>query len=166
MTRLAILVALYFVAGFLGKGSSFSRGELVMVLPQAGIALGAILLFGKQYWPAIAIGAFLSSVWSSHVVGFFSLGIALGSTLGALACGIVLELFFRFRTSMERVRDVAGFVVAACLVGAGINAFFEAGGLCLDGSVPWRDLFFTTGKLWIPNALALLIVAPVLLTWR
>ncbi|MEO6035374.1 MAG: PAS domain S-box protein, partial [Verrucomicrobiota bacterium] len=42
----------------------------------------------------------------------------------------------------------------------------EAGGLCLDGSVPWRDLFFTTGKLWIPNALALLIVAPVLLTWR
>lgn len=164
-SRVVILIAFYFIGGLLGKESSFMSGTLSLVWPPAGIALAAILLFGYRFWPGVAIGAILFTFWSGKPVGFFTWGTALGNTLGALVCAYLLKHFVKFRASMERVRDVVGFVLLACLVGTSVNALFNVLGLCLSGAVRWQNFPFQVVVWWVPNALAALVVAPLILTW-
>ena len=56
LTRVVILVALYFLGGLLGKQASFLSGSIALVWPPAGIALAAILVFGYRFWPGVALG--------------------------------------------------------------------------------------------------------------
>ena len=54
LTRVVILIALYFLGGLFGKQASFLSGSVALVWPPAGIALAAILLFGTgsgRAWP-------------------------------------------------------------------------------------------------------------------
>lgn len=140
-------------------------GTVSLVWPPAGIAVAAILLFGYKFWPGVALGAILFTFWSGKPVGFFTWGTALGNTLGALVCAFLLKRAADFRNSMERVRDVAAFVLLACVVGTTVNAVFNVASLCLGGQIPWGRFPFQVVAWWVPNALAALVVAPLILTW-
>ena len=164
-SRVVILIAFYFIGGLLGKESSFMSGTISLVWPPSGIALAAILLFGYKFWPGVALGAILFTFWNGNPSGFFTWGTALGNTVGALVCAYLLQRFVRFRPSMERVRDVAGFVVMACLFGTSVNAMFNVVSLCYSGEVPWENLFSSILGWWVPNALSALVIAPLILTW-
>lgn len=164
-TRAVILIAFYFVGGLVGEQASFKADTIAIVWPPSGIALAAILLFGYKFWPGVALGAVLFTFWSGSPTGFFTWGTAFGNTVGALVCAFLLERFVQFRTSMERVRDVAGFVLLACFVGTSVNALFNAVSLCYSGQMRWENLFSGLIDWWVPNALAALVVAPLILTW-
>ena len=165
ITRVVILIAFYFVGGLVGREASFESGTVALVWPPSGIALAAILLFGYRFWPGVALGAFLFTFCNGSPVGFFTLGTALGNTVGALVCAFLLERFVQFRNSMERVRDVVGFVGLACFIGTSVNALFNVVSLCYSGAVPWENLFTSMIQWWVPNALAALVVAPLILIW-
>ena len=97
LTRVVILIALYFLGGALGKQASFLSGSVALVWPPAGIALAAILLFGYRFWPGVALGAVLFSFMNGLPLGFFTLGTALGNTMGAIVCAFLLRTFYRLR---------------------------------------------------------------------
>lgn len=164
-SRVIILIAFYFVGGLLGREAAFKSGTVALVWPPAGIALAAILLFGYRFWPGVALGAVLFTFWSGHPSGFFTWGTAVGNTVGALVCAYLLERFVQFRTSMERVRDVAGFVLLACFVGTSVNALFTVLGLGYTNDLEWETLFPKLVQWWVPNALSALVVAPLILVW-
>ncbi|MHB8523977.1 MAG: MASE1 domain-containing protein [Limisphaerales bacterium] len=164
-TRVVILTAFYCVGGMLGEASSFMSGRVALVWPQSGIALAAILLFGYRFWPGVALGAVLFDVWNGTAPSLFTLGTAIGSTVGALLCTYLLERFVKFRPSMERVHDVAGLVVLACLLGTTVNASFNVVSLCYQGRGSWDALFPAMLSWWVPNAMAGLVVTPFILTW-
>jgi CheY-like chemotaxis protein len=82
LTRVVILIALYFVGGLVGRETSFLSGSVALVWPPAGIALAAILLFGYRFWPGVAPGAILFSFMNGMPLGFFTLGTAIGKTTG------------------------------------------------------------------------------------
>src|ERR1700692_2314587 len=105
-TRVVILIALYFLGGLLGKETSFLSGNVALVWPPAGIALAAILLFGHRFWPGVALGAVLFSLMNGMPFGFFTLGTAIGNTMGAIVCAYLLKKFIAFGNAMERTRDV------------------------------------------------------------
>jgi PAS domain S-box-containing protein len=165
LTRVVILVALYFLGGLLGKQASFLSGSIALVWPPAGIALAAILLFGYRFWPGVALGAVLFSFMNGMPLGFFTLGTALGNTMGAIVCAFLLKRIIRFDNAMERTRDVAGYIGLACFLGTTVNAAFNVVSLVYAGTVPWSALFPTILEWWVPNALAGLVVAPFLITW-
>lgn len=164
-TRVVILIAFYFVGGLLGKKAAFLSGTIALVWPPAGIALAAILLFGPRFWPGVALGAVLFACTDGIPFGFFTLGTAVGNTIGALVCAFLLERFIKFNNAMERTRDVVGFVALACVLGTTVNACFNVVGLAYSGEVKWDQLFPTVLEWWVPNALACLVVAPVIVTW-
>jgi integral membrane sensor domain MASE1 len=83
-TRLVVLIALYFIGGLVGKETTFLSGSVALVWPPAGIALAAILLFGYRFWPGVALGAVLFSLTDGTPFGFFTLGTAIGNTMGAI----------------------------------------------------------------------------------
>jgi PAS domain S-box-containing protein len=165
LTRVVVLIAFYFVGGIIGKETSFLSGSVALVWPPAGIALAAILLFGYRFWPGVALGAVLFSFMNGTPFGFFTLGTAIGNTMGAIVCTYLLRRFINFDTAMERTRDVTGFIVLACFVGTTVNAAFNVVSLIYSGVTTWDNLFATTLAWWVPNALAALVVAPVIITW-
>jgi integral membrane sensor domain MASE1 len=114
LTRVVLLIALYFLGGLLGKEASFLSGSVALVWPPSGIALAAILLFGYRFWPGVAAGAVLFSCMNGMPLAFFTLGTALGNTMGAIVCTFLLERFIRFDSAMERTSDVVGFIGLAC----------------------------------------------------
>jgi PAS domain S-box-containing protein len=165
LTRVVILIALYFLGGLLGKQASFLSGSVALVWPPAGIALAAILLFGYRFWPGVALGAVLFSFMNGMPLGFFTFGTALGNTMGAIVCTFLLRRIINFDNALERTRDVAGYIGLACFLGTSVNAAFNVVSLVYAGTVSWADLFPTILQWWVPNALAGLVVAPFLITW-
>ncbi|MHB8520438.1 MAG: PAS domain S-box protein [Limisphaerales bacterium] len=164
-TRIVVLIAFYFVGGLIGKQATFLSGSVVLVWPPAGIALAAILLFGYRFWPGVALGAILFSALDGLPLGFFTLGTAIGNTMGAIVCAFLLKKFVAFDNAMERTRDVTGYIGLACFLGTTVNAAFNVVSLAYSGAVEWADLFSTTLVWWVPNALAGLVIAPFLITW-
>jgi PAS domain S-box-containing protein len=165
MVRIAAITALYFLGGMLGKEGSFMSGNVALVWPPAGIALAAIILFGYKFWPWVALGAGLFSVMDGSPLGFFTAGTAIGNSIGAIICAFLLERFVKFRPSMDRVKDVTGFVGLACLLGTTVNAAFNVVGLIYSEVIRWDELFPKVVEWWVPNAMAGLVVAPFLLSW-
>jgi PAS domain S-box-containing protein len=165
LTRVVILTAFYFVGGLIGKKAAFLSGNVSLVWPPAGIALAAILLFGPRFWPGVAIGAVLFALIDGVPFGFFTLGTAIGNTVGAIVCAFLLEKVIAFNNSMERTRDVTGFIGLACFLGTTVNATFNVVGLAYARTVPWDGLFPKVLEWWVPNALAGLVVAPFILAW-
>jgi PAS domain S-box-containing protein len=164
-TRVVVLVALYFLGGLVGKETTFLSGSVALVWPPAGIALAAILLFGYRFWPGVALGAVLFSFMNGMPFGFFTLGTAIGNTMGAIVCAYLLKKIINFDNAMERIRDVTGYIGLACFLGTTVNALFNVVSLAYSGAVAWDNLFSTTLVWWVPNALAGLVVAPFIITW-
>jgi PAS domain S-box-containing protein len=160
-----VLIALYFIGGLVGKETTFLSGSVALVWPPSGIALAAILLFGYRFWPGVALGAVLFSFMNGVPFGFFTLGTAVGNTIGAIVCAYLLKKFISFDNAMERTRDVTGYIGLACFLGTTVNAAFNVVSLAYSGEVKWDELFSTTLVWWVPNALAGLVVAPFIITW-
>ena len=164
-TRVTALTALYVLGGVLGKKASFLAGSVQLVWPPAGIALAAILLFGYEFWPSIALGAVLFSLIDGAPLGYFMLGTVLGNTVGAVLCAYLLKRLVRFDNAMERTRDAAGYILLACALGTTVNAAFNVVGLIYAKKAVWDALAPLTLQWWVPNALAILVVTPVIITW-
>ncbi len=162
---MVILTAVYFLGGLLGKESSFLSGSIALVWPPAGIALAAILLFGYRFWPGVALGAVLFSFMNGVPFGFFTLGTAIGNTIGAIICTFLLRRIVGFENALERTSDVVGYIGLACFLGTTVNAAFNVVSLAYAGVTPWSDLFTSVLEWWVPNALAGLVVAPFIITW-
>ena len=164
-TRVVILTAFYFLGGMLGKQAAFLSGSIALVWPPSGIALAAILLFGYRFWPGVALGAMLFSLLDGVPFGFFTLGTAIGNTVGAIVCTFLLRKLINFDVRMERTRDVTGFIVLACFLGTTVNATFNVVSLIYAGTMQWESLFMKVLEWWVPNALAGMVVAPFIIAW-
>ena len=160
-----MLTAVYFMGGLLGKQASFLSGSIALVWPPSGIALAAILLFGYRFWPGVALGAVLFSLIDGVPFGFFTLGTAIGNTIGSVVCAFLLNRFVQFAPAMERTRDVTGYIGLACFLGTTVNATFNVVSLVYAGQETWDSLFPTVLEWWVPNALAGLVVAPFIVAW-
>ena len=165
------LAGIYVVGGWLGGNSGVLGGSLTLVWPPAGIALGAILLFGYKYLPGVALGALVVASMVSSSGGFslgstigFALGTVAGSCAGAAVCAYLLQRLAGFRSQMDRVRDVAGLACAGAVMGTTVNAAFTALSLCFDGRVKWDQFSETWTLWWVPNCMAILVISPFILS--
>jgi PAS domain S-box-containing protein len=164
-TRVTALTALYVLGGLLGKKASFLGGSVALVWPPSGIALAAILMFGYDFWPSIALGAVLFSVIDGVPLGYFTIGTVLGNTVGAVLCAYLLKRLVNFHNALERTRDAVGYILLACALGTTINAAFNVVGLIYAKKAGWEALASLTLQWWVSNGLAVLVVTPVILTW-
>src|ERR1700688_150590 len=89
LPALALLAAVYFVAGKLGLRLAYVNASATAVWPCTGIALAAFLILGYRAWPAILAGAFLVNFSTAGTLAT-SLGIAVGNTLeGVAGCYLI-----------------------------------------------------------------------------
>ncbi len=157
----AAVAGAYVGAAKLGLELSVAHGVITPVWPPTGIALAALLLLGPRYWPAVAMGAFVTNA-TSGVSADVAAAISVGNTLAALA-GVYLLRRVDFRPSLERVGDVLWLTLLAAFAATTISATNGVTTLVLAGS-PAASPYGSAWLLWwLGDAMGVLLVAPVLL---
>ncbi|MEG4494373.1 MASE1 domain-containing protein [Microcoleus sp. D3_18_C4] len=139
--------------------------EIYPMWPAAGIAQVALLLFGRQLWPGIAIGGFLFSMNVPSANIATALISAAARSLQAWT-GTYLLQGINFSAGLDRLKDVLGIVGLAALGSTLISSTIGSILVCLSGISSWSDFGTIWGTWWVGDAMGIVLVAPLLLTWQ
>lgn len=161
---LLVLCALYVSTGRLGLSLGAVSGFATLVWFPSGLSVTALLLFGLRLWPAILLGALLVNLLTGAPLPV-ALGIGVGNMLEALVCAALLGRW-RFHSSLEELRDVLLLVLLAAPVSTLISATVGVGSLLLGEVVTGSAALVTWSAWWAGDLISILILVPLLLTWR
>lgn len=160
-----LLVAVaYVLAAKLGFTLAFATKQVTAVWPPTGIALAALLLWGYRVWPGIWVGAFASNAMSAEPI-WTALAIASGNTLAPVLGNFLLRRFGDFDTALERVRDVILLAIFGSALAMTVSATNGVIDLALARIIPWIAFLPVWWVWWAGDAMGVLFVAPLLLTW-
>src|SRR5581483_7794955 len=112
--RMVGLFAVYVFTAKVGLGFDALAGVATTVWPPTGIAIAALTIGGRRYWPAVFLAALVVNastaipLWAAPII-------ATGNTLEAVAAATLLARW-RFRPEMDRVQDVLQNGAVAMLV--------------------------------------------------
>ncbi len=157
------LAALYFAAGKLGLSLAFIHPSATAVWPPTGIALAALILMGRRFWPGIFAGAFIVNATTAGNAAT-SLGIAAGNTLEALLGAAVIERFAGGREAFDSPRRFFNFVLAGTVCPV-ISATMGTGSLWLGGFVPHAEFLSVWTTWWLGDVSGALLIAPLIILW-
>ncbi len=138
------------------------HGQVTPIWPPTGIALVAILVFGRWIWPGIFLAAFAVNL----PIGPTPLGAALiaaGNTLAPVTAAALLRQA-GFQIELSRLRDAAAIIVLGGLVAMTLSATIGSSVLVLFGTVPADNFPATWTVWWTGDAMGVLLVAPFLLS--
>lgn len=165
LLTVAAIAALYFLAAKFAISSLMLSSEVSPMWPAAGVAQAALLLFGPSLWPGVAIGGFLFTLSEQPGYLIAALISATGRTLQPLF-GVAMLHHIGFSVKLDRLRDVLGLAILGSFGSAIVNSTIGTLNECLFGLSEWSDFAGTWGTWWLGDAMGILLVAPVLLTWQ
>jgi PAS domain S-box-containing protein len=154
-------MALYFVAARIGLAVPFTQGNVSPLWPPAGIALGAILIFGRHACLGIAVGAFLANFFTP-IPPLAALVIALGNTLGPAVAARLLR--GKLISPMQRLRDVLSLTLFGS-VGTAISATLGSSALFLAGVNTGGSLLATIAVWCFGDLMGVFLVTPLFLNF-
>ncbi|WP_051302990.1 EAL domain-containing protein [Psychromonas aquimarina] len=157
-----LLAGIYFTAAKFGLSLAFEQVNTSPVWPPTGIAIAALLLYGRSNWPGITLGAFLVSL-SSGLPLPASVVIGLGNTFEALAaCWLLVR--YTNRLPFNSIKNVAFFTVIV-FVSTMISALFGVMSLFLSDIIPVESVALLLSTWWLGDVVGGLVVTPFLVTW-
>src|SRR3954470_2777429 len=162
--RGALLCAVYYGAAMLGLHYASIGQSISLVWPPTGIAIAALTMLGIQYWPAIALGAFLANAMTPVSPGT-ALAIAAGNTLEAIVAAFLIRRTAGSRPQLDEIRDLKSFLLLAVPVGALCSALVGSLSLLLSGALSTTALPTALVIWWTGNLLGGLVVAPLVFAW-
>jgi len=153
----------YWAAAVLSLNLALVNHQVTPIWPPTGIALVTFVILGRRMWPAIALGALAVNL----PIGPSPLGAALIAAGNTLAPMVAAELLRRahFHPSLDRMRDAVAIVFLAGVLGMTISATVGTAVLVLFGSVPVSRLASTWAVWWAGDAMGVVLVAPLLLSF-
>jgi signal transduction histidine kinase/integral membrane sensor domain MASE1 len=161
LTVLGAVALAYFVTARVSLAILQLGASASPVWPPAGIALTALLWQGRWAGIGVAVGVLWLNA-SLDVPLLLSVGSTLGSTLQAVI-GVTLLQRFGFRLSMDRLRDVLGFVSLAVLVTPVINATIGTAFYSIVAGLSWMQVVQNWWTIWLGDGMGILILTPSLL---
>src|SRR6476646_10597874 len=150
------IASAYVAAAKLGLDLSVAHGVITPVWAPSGIALASLVLFGRRFWPAVALGALIANA-TSGADPLVAAGIAVGNTLEAVVGAYLLERV-GFRPSLDRVRHVLQLVVFGACLATLISATNGVAVLTLSGNAP-SSLGSDWLLWWFGDTVGILLVA-------
>ena len=120
IARTALLAAVYVTAAKAAFALAFVHTSIAPIWPPSGIALAAVLLFGRGAVPGVLLGAFLFNA-STPVPLWVSAAMGIGNTTEAVVAAWLLRRA-GFRREIDRVRDVLALACLGALVSTAISA--------------------------------------------
>ena len=163
--RLSGIFLLYMGSASIGPTVSLTAVNTPAFCVSAAIAMAALLLFGREMWPAI----FAGSLGASMIHGYApipSLGIAVGSTIEPLVGSTLLTWAGISPPSFRRLRDTLAFIAAGGFAGPALAAAFWVLFQRAVIGVQYAHLH-RAGFLWLrSHTVPILLLVPLLLAWK
>jgi integral membrane sensor domain MASE1 len=121
--------------------------DTILCLP-SGLALAALLIYGKKYWPGVFIGAFAISIMVGRPVGLAT-AIALGNTLAPWLGAWLLTRDGEFDLALNRLRDYFRLLLLGGVVGATARAIIGDTALLQAGAITLQSYPYTLLHWWV-----------------
>jgi diguanylate cyclase (GGDEF)-like protein len=163
LAKMGFLFLAYFSTARLGATLfNLTANGSALIWPPAGISIAALYLGGYSYWPAIALGSLLNSIYNGSPV-ITAVTIALANTLQAAAGAYILKRF-RFDKKISALKDMLLII----LVGFVATTIAPTLGLAV---ATW-DIGFEISSLgsrwvvwWLGGLFSVVILTPLLISW-
>jgi diguanylate cyclase (GGDEF)-like protein/PAS domain S-box-containing protein len=159
----------YFALSRLGLAFLSDDGQVALLWPASGLALGVLVAVPRRAWPRYALAAFLANLaaqaWARGVDTPAVALAAVNACEGVLAAWTLQTIApARRRLTFESTRDVAGLLAAATLASA-VTAVLGAAVVAAAYGAPFGR---AVAQWWLADGLGMLAVAPVaiLLRWQ
>ncbi|MGE5659300.1 MAG: adenylate/guanylate cyclase domain-containing protein [Actinomycetota bacterium] len=161
--KTAVIAVAYCLASIVAISIQGVNSFAASVWPPAGIAQFALLWFGADFWPGILLGTLLFDlVQPNEVILLLSFAGKLGAILQALTAAFLLKLV-GFRSSLERLVDVAKLIVLGGFVSTQVSCSLGSLSLCLSQKVAWEKYWLMRWHWWLGDAMGVIILTPLLL---
>ena len=159
----ATVFVAYFIAGKLGQATTEIRSSnLGPVWPAYGVALAAVLLWGRRAWLGILTSAFVVA-FTSPVSLLAAAGQAAAATLAAVTGGFLLRDVARFDASLSRLRDAIGLIVLGGLGSAMLSATLGVAVLYATNVQAYSGIGSAWLIYWLGDATGVLLITPLAL---
>ena len=164
LPRQAGVALAYAFAAKIVLGFFSANGVVSIVWPPSGLALAALVIGGRTYWPAVFVGALAGNVMAGSPFGV-ALFIACGNTLEGLAGLWLVTLKTDFDTALTRPHDFWWLALAGA-VSAMVGAVAGTSTLLVFGVLPPTAAAINALQWWQGDLLGMTLVTPVILVWR
>ncbi len=166
--RLLSLAIVYWLVARLGLAVAVVHASASPVWAPAGIAVGALVVGGRKYWPGVFVGALAANVaiaghWPSSIL------IAVGNTAEALIGAWAIGRWCGGKNAFDNVVHTVLFVALAAIVAPLSSSLVGVGSLAAFGLAPWSEFVTIWGTWYLGDALGIIVVAPAILLahrWR
>jgi diguanylate cyclase (GGDEF)-like protein/PAS domain S-box-containing protein len=158
------LVAAYAGIGWLSGLPTLGDPAFTALTLAPGLALAALVLWGLRLTPAVALGALISAFLggASAVV---ALAAAAGASASAAGGAWLLSRIPDFSPRLERPRHILILVAVGAFLAPIASATVVALAHWIDAPVDAAWLLLDWTLMWTCNALGVMLVAPLVLTW-
>ena len=168
----AATALIYVLAAKLALLLAIPPGYASPLYPPAGLALAAVLVYGRQALPGLLLGSLLLNLplagsargLSPMLAPWLPLVPALGATLQAALGAWLVTRRVQQPLTLSEPRDIARFFLYGALLSCCVNASVSTLALAWAGVVPTEALALTWWTWWGGDALGVLIATPVALT--
>lgn len=167
LVRLAVFALLYPALAWLGRELSDPTVQASPVWLPSGLVLSALLVTRLRHWPVVALTSVVIGFLAPHPERPWWLTL-LVSSCGALEGVLGAFLMRRFvghRVDFHRVRDVIGLVTLAAGLSALLSSLLAVGLTSLAQQNTWEQYGRTWEVFWLRDAMGVLVITPLLLTW-
>jgi len=159
-----VLALVYYGSARIGLLLSVGHSNVTPVWPPSGIAVAALLVLGRRYWPVLFATAFFLNV-TTGLSGPIALGFAIGNTLEYVVAVSLLRRF-GFSDRMNRLSDVGLLVGLGCILSPMVAATVGTLSLFLGGALPAGAARTVWSAYLVGDGMGILTIAPFILAWQ
>ncbi|MBY0466032.1 MAG: EAL domain-containing protein [Burkholderiales bacterium] len=166
---LAVLVALAYVAtGWLSLHITIPPYYVSLLFIPAGVALGAVLVWGVRVLPGVLVGAFAVNWLASVQAGLPGVSWALlvsplGAALQTFATAWLARHWAGYTSELDAPRPIMLLLLVCVPLGHLVNASMSVPLLVWGGVVPVADAMFTWWTWWHGDAMGAVLFTPLML---
>ena len=164
LARMVILAVIYYLAARAGLAFAIPPGNATAVWPASGIALGALLLFGKRLWPGVWVAAFLATI-STSVSTWTAIQIATGNTLEAVLAAYLCQ---RLPEHRQPIYSISGAFLLLLIGGlsCAVAATIGSTSLVFGQYIEFPQLMANWSTWWLGDLTGIMVITPLALTLR
>ena len=159
-----ILAFIYILAARLGLLLATAEGNITLFWPPSGIALAALVIFGRRLWPGILIGAFFADILATGNV-IASIGMSIGSTASALFGLWLLGMLIGRENPLSRTVHLYKFFIIA-LISTIIAAIIGTTSLVMTGVTDWSSFNSIALTWWLGDTAGIFVFTPLIISWQ
>ena len=162
--RIIALTVIYAAAANIGLLFATTEGNITMIWPPSGIALAALIIFGKKLWPGILFGAFIADMLvSGNITASF--GMAFAATASALFGFWLINRLIGKENFLSKVTHLYKFFFVA-FVSPVIAANIGSLSLMLTGLISVDSYITVSWTWWLGDVAGIIIFAPLIVAWK